>query len=76
MATNLWAKFRRLLPGDPKLIVTVNSVNADGTSTVTTPAGGAMIVIGTSVPAGQKAYVRGGAIVDKAPTLTHYEIEV
>jgi UDP-3-O-[3-hydroxymyristoyl] glucosamine N-acyltransferase len=76
MATNLWAKFRRLLPGDPLLVVEVAAVNADGTSTVVTPAGGAMRVIGTSVPVGQKAYIKGGAIIDKAPTLTHYEIEV
>lgn len=74
--TNLWAKFRRLLPDDPMLVVTVNSVNADGTSTVTTAAGGAMRVIGTSVAVGDKAYIKGGAIIGEAPALTHYEIEV
>jgi len=76
MATNLWAKFRRLLPGDPLLVVEVAAVNADGTSTVTTPAGGAMRVLGTTVAVGKNAYIKGGAIISEAPTLTHYEIEV
>lgn len=74
--TNLWARFRKLLPGDPMLVVTVATVNADGTSTVTTAAGGAMRVIGNSVVVGDKAYVKGGAIIGLAPALTHYEIEV
>ncbi len=76
MATNLWARFRRLLPGNPMIIVTVASVNSDGTSTVITAGGGAMRVLGTGVSAGLKAYVKDGAIVGTAPSLPHYEIEV
>lgn len=76
MATNLWARFRRLLPGNPLIIVTVVSVNTDGTSTVTTASGGAMRVLGTTVAAASKAYVKDGAIVSEAPNLPHYEIEV
>jgi len=76
MATNLWARFRRLLPGNPLIVVTVVSVNNDGTSTVTTSAGGAMRVLGTGVAATKKAYVKDGAIISEAPNLQHYEIEV
>lgn len=76
MATNLWARFRRLLPGDPLIVVTVAGINGDGTSTVTTPGGGAIRVIGNSVAVGDKAYIKGGAIIGEAPNLQHYEIEV
>ncbi|BDD85918.1 hypothetical protein [Desulfofustis limnaeus] len=77
MATNLWAKFKRLLPDSPLIIVTVESVDsATGTSMVTTAGGGAMRVFGTGVAAGSKAYVRDNTIIEAAPNLTHYEIEV
>ena len=75
--TNLWAKFRKLLPGDTMLVVEIAAINVSaGTSSVTTPAGGSMVVHGTSVSIGSKAYVKGGVIVGPAPSLTHYEIEV
>jgi hypothetical protein len=76
VATNLWARFKRLLPDNPLIIVTVNSLNSDGTSTVVTFGGGVMRVLGTSVEVGKKAYIRAGAIVSEAPNLQHYEIEV
>ncbi|KJS00899.1 MAG: hypothetical protein VR65_10870 [Desulfobulbaceae bacterium BRH_c16a] len=76
MATNLWARFKRLLPGSPMIVVTVISVNSDGTSTVTTSGGGAMRVLGTTVAAPKKAYVKDGAIIGEAPNLQHFEIEV
>lgn len=76
MATNLWARFKRLLPDSPLVVVTVNSVNSDGTSTVTTAGGGALRVLGKGVAAGKKAYVRDGMIIEEAPDLQHYEIEV
>lgn len=76
MATNLWERFKSLLPHEPLVIVTVDTVNSDGTSTVTTAAGGAMRVIGTGVAATKKAYVKAGAIVGEAPDTEYYEIEV
>ena len=77
MATNLWARFQRLIPNSPTIIVTVMSVNTtDGTSLVTTAGGGTMRVIGTSVPAAGKAFVRDNAIIGKAPDLPYYELEV
>lgn len=76
MATNLWTRFRKLLPGSRMVVVTVVTVNTDGTSTVTTSSGGAMRVLGTSVEAAKKAYVKDGVVISEAPNLQHYEIEV
>lgn len=76
MGTNLWAKFKRMLPDNPLIIVTVATVNADGTSTVVTAGDGVMRVLGTSVVAGKKAYVREGIVVSEAPDLQYFEIEV
>jgi hypothetical protein len=73
---NIQALFRSLLPQIPLVTVTVTAVNADGTSTVATMGGGSMRVIGTSVPAPNKAYVQDGKIVGEAPSLTYYELEV
>lgn len=75
MATNLWARFRRLIADSPTVIVTVTTVNADGTSLVTTAGGGTMRVLGTDIAAGEKAYVRDGAIIGEAPDLPYYELE-
>lgn len=75
MATNIWARFRRLIADSPTVIVTVTTVNTDGTSLVTTAGGGTMRVIGTEVAAGGKAYVRDGAIIGAAPDLPYYELE-
>jgi len=76
MGTNLWAKFKRLLPDNPLIIVSVAAVNTDGTSTVVTAGGGTMRVLGNSVAAGKKAYIRAGAVVSEAPDLPYYELEV
>lgn len=76
MATNLWKRFEKLLPQTPLLRATVESVNGDGTSTVTLTGGGCMRVFGTSVPAGSKAYIQDGKIVEEAPNLAHYELEI
>lgn len=75
MATNLWARFRRLIAESPTVIVTVTTVNADGTSMVTTAGGGSMRVLGTSVEASKKAFVRDNAIIGEAPNLPYYELE-
>ncbi|KAB2888421.1 MAG: hypothetical protein F9K32_16530 [Desulfobulbaceae bacterium] len=77
MATNIWARFKRLLPDSPLIIVTVNSINlVAGTSMVTTVGGGGMKVLGTAVAVGKMAYVKDGAIIGEAPNLQHYEIGV
>lgn len=66
---NLWTKFKSLIPEEPLIIGTVSSINADGTSTITTFTGGTMRVKGQSVPVGAKAFVRFGEITAAAPNL-------
>lgn len=75
MATNLFARFRRLIADSPTIIVTVAAEGADGISTVTTAGGGTMRVIGGTVAVGNKAFVRDGAIIGEAPNLPYYELE-
>jgi len=73
---NLWRKFKRLLPDAPLEVVTVQAINADGTSKCSTYTGGVVIVNGDSVTVGNKAFIQGGQIVREAPNLSYYEIEV
>ncbi len=72
---NTWARFKRLLPGAPLLIGTIESTHADGTSTVLMLGGGSQRVRGTGT-AGQAVYVRGGMIEGQAPSMAQVEIEV
>jgi hypothetical protein len=74
--SNLWSRFEKMLPNDTTQVVTVLAVNSDGTSRVGTMGGGEMIVLGTSVVAGNKAFVKAGEITGPAPNLTSLEIEV
>lgn len=76
MATNVFQRFKQLLPASPLLIVTVDTVNPDGTSTVMTAAGGSMRVFGDGVTAGNKAFVKDGRIEDEAPDLPHFDVTV
>jgi hypothetical protein len=73
---NLWRKFKSLIDGPAMEVVTVQSVSLNGTSKCITYTGGVVIVSGTSVAAGDKAFIRDGRIVGEAPDLTYYEIEV
>lgn len=76
MATNLWEKFKGLLPDSPRQVVTVSLHNSDGTSTVTTASGGTMRVMGTDVVVGALAYVQGGVMLGAAPAIQHFDIEI
>jgi len=76
MASNLYARFARLLPAEQLLIGTVTAHNADGTSTVTLPGGGELRARGQTVAVGSKAFLQGGEITGEAPDLTAYEVEV
>lgn len=76
MGSNVMTRFLALLPARPLIIVTVGTLNIDGTSTVTTSAGGVMRVMGTGVAVGKKAFVRDGEIIGDAPNLTHYDVTV
>lgn len=73
---NLARQFADLLPKQPLLVGTVTAHNADGTSTVTLPAGGTLRVQGQSVAVNSSAFVQGGRIQGEAPSLTLYEIAI
>jgi hypothetical protein len=72
---NQWARFRRLLPGDPLLMGTVEQQHVDGTATVLLVGGGSVRVRGEAAD-GSTVYVRGGRIEGPAPSLSQVEIEV
>lgn len=67
---NLFAQFQRLIGRQPLQTALVVTVHGDGTSTVQSPAGNTWRVKGTSVTAGNRAYIRGDQIVSQAPALT------
>tara|TARA_R110000751_G_scaffold276691_1_gene377842 strand:+ start:6091 stop:6327 length:237 start_codon:yes stop_codon:yes gene_type:complete len=78
MATvNPWKRFIGLLPGGTRTVGTVSSINTSaGTTTLTLRNGVAVVVQGTSVGVGQKAFITDGSITGQAPSLPQYDVEV
>jgi hypothetical protein len=74
--TNPWVKFKKLLQGEGRAVITVTSNNGDGTSTVTTRNGVSIKVKGESVAPGSKAMIEGGELRYEVPNLTSSEVEV
>lgn len=73
---NLWTRFSALLPARRRFIGAVVAHNADGTSTITTSAGGTFRARGQGVSIGQQAEIEDGAVVRVAPSLTTLNIDV
>lgn len=73
---NVFRSLKELFTQPPLLVAVVSTVNGDGTSTVTFPGGGQQRVRGTSVSAGNQAFVQAGEIRGQAPSLTSLTIEV
>ena len=73
---NPWIKFRRLLQGEGRTVVTVSSNNGDGTSTVTTRDGTSITVKGESVASGNKAMIEDGRLAYEVPNLPSSVVEV
>lgn len=59
----------------PRLIMTINVANADGTVTATTASGHTQRVIGSG-SVGDHIYVQDGRVLGTAPDLAFVEIEV
>ena len=59
----------------PRVIMTINVVNTDGTVTATTASGQTQRVIGTG-SIGDHIYVQDGRVLGTAPDLPFYEMEV
>lgn len=70
MAGNHFRALKALIaPEDPLWVGTVQSHNADGTSTVLLPGGGLIRPRGQGVAVGARAFVRGGEVRGEAPAL-------
>jgi len=78
MATtvNPYKRFKELLGSSSKQIAEVLTTYNDGTSLVKTRNGKQFIARGTSVIAGEKAWIVNGEIVSEAPNLPAYSVEV
>lgn len=68
--SNLFTNFQNLIPSSSTTVVTIQSINSDGTSTGATLGGVVITINGDSVAVGKKAFVRAGEIVREAPDLT------
>ena len=73
---NVFNRFQALLPQATTTVVTIDVVNADGTSRATTLNGVSVLVNGNSVPVGQKAYIQGDAILRQAPDLPITRLDI
>jgi hypothetical protein len=73
---NPWLKFKALLQGEGRAVVTVISNNGDGTSTVQTRSGISIKVKGESVASDAKAMIEGGELRYEVPNLTRSVVEV
>lgn len=70
MATvNPWSRFRQLLPRAARYIVTVQSIQGDGTCLASRRDGETVRLKGTSVEVGKQAWVEGQQIIGEAPDL-------
>lgn len=67
--SNPWVQFQQLLDPGAKTLVTVKTVNQDGTSIVTLRSGSDVRVQGDSVAAGATAIIQQGQIRGRAPNL-------
>ena len=78
MATvNPWRRFIGLLPGGHKTVAEVLYVDTiAGTSRVQLRTGAELVVAGTSVSAGNNAFLADGQVIGQAPNLPQYDIEV
>lgn len=74
--SNQYTQFFDLFPKDELAVGQVITQYADGTSLLEMPAGGQVIVRGTTVAVGKNAFIQQGEIKGEAPNLNVIEIEV
>lgn len=73
---NPWIKFKQLIAGDGRAVVTVVSNDGDGTSTVMTRNGVSITVKGESVGPTNRAMIEGGELRYQVPNLPTSTVEV
>lgn len=74
--SNVWRQFLDLLPRQPVTIARVKLIHGDGTSTVQTPAGHLVRVQGDDLALETMAFIQGGRIIDEAPDLPSYSVDI
>jgi molybdopterin biosynthesis enzyme len=74
--SNPWVKFGALTAPGAKAVVTVATVNNDGTSIVTLRSGDSLRVQGDNVPATNKALIQNGKIIGAAPSLPIQSVSI
>lgn len=76
MSNNAFNRFQSLVGKSSTDVVTITSVNVDGTSTATTLSGDTVIVKGDGVTAGNNAFIRDSEIIRQAPNLTPTQVSI
>ena len=73
---NPWQKFKGLLPGGHRTIVTITANNGDGTSNAILRDGTPVVVKGEGVAPPNKALVVDGEVRQQVPSLPQTAVEV
>jgi hypothetical protein len=77
MSSNIWAKFKALIPTTPRLIGEVNSVLADDRYRVIFPSGEVVEALSSNTySVGDSVFVEGDKITSRAPDLPSVTIEL
>ena len=71
--SNLFTRFKRLLPSAPTRVGTVTAV--DGTDLILSELGGGVARVTGDATVGQKVYFRGRVMDGLAPTLPEVQVE-
>lgn len=75
-AVNTSILLKELLPSSVEVTGTVDTHNADGTSTVSLTSGGSVVALGQSVAVAGVALVRDNEVVAEAQVLPAFTLEV
>ena len=74
--TNIWQKFRGLLPSGMRVIVTIKSIYPNGTAQAYLRNGSVIIVQGEGLEIGQRYFAVDRKVQSVAPALDYFEVEV
>ncbi|WP_066017827.1 hypothetical protein [Endozoicomonas atrinae] len=74
--TNIWQKFKALIPEGVRVVATITSNNGNGTSQAELRDGSVITIKGETTAVGQKVFVQDGEIKGTAPSLAQYEVEI
>ncbi|GAA4648160.1 hypothetical protein GCM10023116_04260 [Kistimonas scapharcae] len=75
-STNIWQRFKGLIPTGSRYVVTIIALNGNGTSQALLRDGSVVVVDGESASVGSRAFIVDGNVVSKAQELLQYEQEI